>query len=289
MHYKFIKLQDFVSNYNPLYPTQETLEGFKQSLEVYFKDIVKAVENKESEEHQKNILRDFLKQTFAYECNTKGRIDLAIYEYSTPKVIFETKPLAHKKMNLLGGGGKTTLDTNTLEDTPNIIRLESKALYESILYYLRESLTHKNNNLSFILLSNTRDFYFIDTKEFVQFTKHKDIIKAFKNCEHKEGNDTSTQKFYDELKLLLPSLDSTLAFTHFALTQSLLAENLHTSLLPLIYQALSPAVLLKRKSYIDASTLNVGFYNELLYILGLEEQRQNGKVLIKANAAKIRS
>ncbi|MCX2808013.1 Eco57I restriction-modification methylase domain-containing protein [Campylobacter sp. MIT 21-1685] len=175
-------------------------------------------------------------------------------------------------MNLLGGGAKYTL--------------EFKALYESILYYLRESLTHKNNNLSFILLTNTRDFYCIDAKEFVQFAKHKEIQKAFKNCEHKEGNDTSTQKFYDELKLLLPSLDSTLAFTHFRLEASVLAQDLHTSLLPLIYQALNPAVLLKRKSYIDANTLNVGFYNELLYILGLEEQSQNGKVLIKANETK---
>ncbi|MCX2751811.1 hypothetical protein [Campylobacter sp. MIT 21-1682] len=104
MHYKFIKLQDFLSNYNLLYPTQEALKGFKQSLETYFKTLQKAVENKESEEHQKNILRDFLSQTFAYNCNTKGRIDLAIYEDSTPKVIFETKSLNAQKDEFIGGG-----------------------------------------------------------------------------------------------------------------------------------------------------------------------------------------
>lgn len=69
----------------------------------------------------------------------------------------------------------------------------------------------------------------------------------------------------------MPSLNSTLKFTHF---------NIQTTPLPLLYQALSPQVLLKRKSYIDANTLNQSFYDELLYILGLKEIDQKGKILI---------
>ena len=45
-------------------------------------------------------------------------------------------------------------------------------------------------------------------------------------------------------------------------------------------------MLLKRKSYIDANTLNQSFYDELLYILGLKEISQNSKVLIQANDIK---
>nr|WP_231223824.1 class I SAM-dependent DNA methyltransferase [Helicobacter pylori] len=49
----------------------------------------------------------------------------------------------------------------------------------------------------------------------------------------------------------------------------------------LIYQALSPNFLLKIPKYSDANTLNKDFYEELLYILGLEEQNDKGKILIK--------
>ncbi len=51
--------------------------------------------------------------------------------------------------------------------------------------------------------------------------------------------------------------------------------------LALIYQALSPNFLLKIPKYSDANTLNKDFYEELLYILGLEEKNEKGKTLIK--------
>ncbi len=49
----------------------------------------------------------------------------------------------------------------------------------------------------------------------------------------------------------------------------------------MIYQVLSHEVLLKQKKTLDANTLNKDFYEELLYILGLEEQNDKGKILIK--------
>ncbi|WP_301193588.1 type IIG restriction enzyme/methyltransferase, partial [Helicobacter japonicus] len=135
-----------------------------------------------------------------------------------------------------------------------------------------------NNNLTYIILTNTRDFYIINAQEYLQFTKHKEIIKAFNNCENKKGNDTSTQKFYDEIKSILPKIKSNLKFTHFCLDETSLND---ASALALIYQVLSPAMLLKHKTHIDSNTLNQSFYNELLYILGLEEKTQNSKVLIE--------
>ena len=47
-----------------------------------------------------------------------------------------------------------------------------------------------------------------------------------------------------------------------------------------IYKLLSPDCLLKQFNPNDANSLNRGFYNELLYILGLEETKQGGKKLI---------
>ncbi len=49
----------------------------------------------------------------------------------------------------------------------------------------------------------------------------------------------------------------------------------------MIYQVLSHEVLLKQRKTLDANTLNKDFYEELLYILGLEEQNEKGKILIK--------
>ncbi len=56
--------------------------------------------------------------------------------------------------------------------------------------------------------------------------------------------------------------------------------------LPLIYQVLSQEILLKQKKTLDANTLNKDFYEELLYILGLEEQNDKGKILIKPSRTK---
>ena len=149
--------------------------------------------------------------------------------------------------------------------------LESKAFYESILYFLREYKTHNNNDIKHIILTNTRDFYLIDAREYLTFAKDKTILKAFDNCDKNQGTDTSTSKFYATLKDYLLSLNSTLKFTHF---------HIQTTPLPLLYQALSPQILLKQKNCIDANTLNQSFYDELLYILGLKEIDQKGKILI---------
>lgn len=258
MTYTPIPLGDFLSNAQS--PSENELESFSK-----YRDKLLHTNENESEEHQKIALIDFLSQSFAYECNTKNRIDLSIYEDNKAKVLFEVKSLSNTNEFIKGG----TL--NTLQN------LESKAFYESILYFLREYKTHNNNDLKYIILTNTRDFYLIDAREYLTFAKDKTILKAFDNCEKKQGTDTSTQKFYDDIKLYLPTLNSTLKFTHF---------NIETTPLALLYQALSPQVLLKRKNCIDANTLNQNFYDELLYILGLKEISQNSKVLIQANDIK---
>lgn len=254
MKYNFIPLQDFLKDYHASSPTQEDLELLQDQIAKLLE-----VNEKESEEHQKNALNFFLTKSFNYECNTKKRIDLAICQEKEARVIFECKSLS-----------------NRFEFIQEKKGLDSKAFYESILYFLRETFLSKNNNLTFIILTNTRDFYLIDAKEYLIFAKHKAIKKAFENCEEKQGNDVSTKKFYEEIKGILQDFEHTLNYTHFEL-----CANLSDSELSFIYQILSPKVLLKAISYIDANTLNQRFYDELLYILGLREVTQNSKVFIE--------
>ncbi len=299
MQYRFITLKDFLATNKFNSPTKETLKHFKQGLKSYLTDISTA--KKESEEHQKNILSSFLTKTFKYHCNTRAKIDLAIYEDSNLKVLFEVKSLNNKSEfissasleNVANANAARNADASSAKDLSS---LESKAFYESILYFLLEFITHKNNNIYYIILTNTKEFYMIDAKEYVQFAKHNKIIKAFRNCEEKDGNDTSTKRFYKELEDLLKDTKATIHFTYFCIDESLLANDTKSKTsshnkhkhkqtlalnqdLALIYQVL--ANLLKRKAHIDANTLNKGFYEELLYILGLEEQNNGGKILIK--------
>ncbi|WP_104721376.1 DUF7149 domain-containing protein [Helicobacter mesocricetorum] len=103
MRYTHIPLQDFIQSHSIISPAQDILQKFQQHLEIYLKNI-SAYKN-ESEEYQKNLLRDFLIQAFEYNCNTKDRIDLAIYEDSAPKVLFEVKSLSNKS-EFIGGGGQ---------------------------------------------------------------------------------------------------------------------------------------------------------------------------------------
>ena len=66
----------------------EELNNLSEKLEIYKNGIRKAKEDKESEEHCKNILKDFLNGAFKYNCNTKGKIDLTIkYEGNIKEII----------------------------------------------------------------------------------------------------------------------------------------------------------------------------------------------------------
>ena len=70
----------------------------KQSLERFEAELQKlrAVNPSESEEHQKNEIKEFLSGSFGYKINTKGRIDYAVYDGSDIKVIIEAKRLDNK-------------------------------------------------------------------------------------------------------------------------------------------------------------------------------------------------
>lgn len=103
----------------------------------------------------------------------------------------------------------------------------------------------------------------------------KRIKKFYKNYAQKEGTDSSKPRFYEDLEQYLKEgFQGELRYTYFNLNDDFKE-------LPLIYQVLSQEVLLKQKKTLDANTLNKDFYEELLYILGLEEKNEKGKTLIK--------
>ncbi|WP_101000839.1 Eco57I restriction-modification methylase domain-containing protein [Helicobacter pylori] len=248
MDYKKLDL----SNTN--YPSKEQLKDFKTAFDAFLE-----TNQQENENHHNDAFNDLLKGVFKYKVKPTKKIDSAILnDNDEVEVIIEFKALKNPNEFIKKGD------------------LNVKALHESLLYYLTER-KEGNNNLKHLILATIKELYIIDANEFEIFNKDKEIKKAFENCYDKKGNDTRTKAFYDACQKRLNELDRSLKYHHIPLKKENLA---------LIYQALSPNFLLKIPKYSDANTLNKDFYEELLYILGLEEQNDKGKILIKPSHTK---
>ncbi|WRE00486.1 class I SAM-dependent DNA methyltransferase [Helicobacter pylori] len=234
---------------NTNYPNKEQLKAFETAFNAFLE-----TNQQENENHHNDAFNDLLKSVFKYKVKPTKRIDSAILnDNDKVEVIIEFKALKNPNEFIKKGD------------------LNVKAFHESLLYYLTER-KKGNNNLKHLILATIKELYIIDANEFEVFNKDKEIEKAFKNCHDRKGNDKSTKAFYDACQKHLNELDRSLKYHHIPLKKENLA---------LIYQALSPNFLLKIPKYSDANTLNKDFYEELLYILGLEEQNDKGKILIK--------
>ncbi len=239
---------------NTNYPSKEQLEAFKTAFDAFLE-----TNQQENENHHNDAFNDLLKSVFKYKVKPTKKIDSAILnDNDKVEVIIEFKALKNPNEFIKKGD------------------LNVKAFHESLFYYLIER-KNGNNNLKHLILATIKELYIIDADEFEVFNKDKEIKKAFENCHDKKGNDTRTKAFYDACQKRLNELDHSLKYHYIPLKKENLA---------LIYQALSPNFLLKIPKYSDANTLNKDFYEELLYILGLEEQNEKGKILIKPSRTK---
>uniref|UniRef100_UPI00358F5DF0 type IIG restriction enzyme/methyltransferase n=1 Tax=Helicobacter pylori TaxID=210 RepID=UPI00358F5DF0 len=144
-----------------------------------------------------------------------------------------------------------------------------------MVFYFLDAIKN-NNSIKHAIICNANEFFLFDCKDLLFLKEDKRVTDFHKDCDQKEGTDPSTKRFYSDLEeYLKKDFKGELRYTHFNLSSYDPKE------LPLIYQVLSHEVLLKQKKTLDANTLNKDFYEELLYILGLEEQNEKGKILIK--------
>ncbi|WP_139523601.1 type IIG restriction enzyme/methyltransferase [Helicobacter pylori] len=261
IRFAHISLKDFIKKYNPQEPKKETIENFEKEIN----SLLENAPRQDDEEFQKNEINKFLKNAYGYDCNTYEKVDSAIYVDGKAWVLIEVKALNNK--------------TEFPKNRENPL---SKAFCQMVLYFLEEIEKEKNNSLKHAIICNAHEFFLFDCKDFCAlFQNDKEIKKLHKNCAKKEGTDPSTKRFYSDLEeYLKKDFKGELRYTHFNLSSYDPKE------LPLIYQVLSHEVLLKQKKTLDANTLNKDFYEELLYILGLEEQNDKGKILIKPSRTK---
>lgn len=122
--FKYTSIKDFVKNHSPINPTKETIENFSKETEIFLQKAL----IQDNGEFQKNEINKFLAKVYSYDCNTKGKVDSAIYVEGETQVLIEAKSLKNKT------------------EFPQKDTLLSKALYESILYFLREKIKYSNNH-----------------------------------------------------------------------------------------------------------------------------------------------
>ena len=238
--------------------------------------LLDSIKEKESEEFHKNLVSDFLKNTYYspnHFINTKGRNDLVIHTGKEAKtnvgVIIEAKSPSNKAEML---------------SQKNI---NSKALQEMVLYFLRERITHKNLEVKNIVATNVNEWYIFDAQLFDKlFAQNKGLVKQFQDFEEGKLSGTNTDFFYKEIaKPFIDTILDKLEYTYFDLNtyDKILrnADKTDDTKLIVLYKLLSPEHLLKLSFANDSNSLDKNFYNELLHLIGLTETKEGGKKLIE--------
>lgn len=247
--------------------TRTNIELFKNNL-IQFID---GIDEKETEEYVKNLVTKFLYDTYyngKNQINTKGRIDLAIYEDKKPVVIIEAKR-------------PTSPDMVTVEN------LNTRATHELMLYYLQERVEHGNIDVKYLIITNMYEWFVFDSSVFdTLFYKNSALMKEFNDWKNGRKARTDRDLFYNDIaKPFLKNLKEEIRFTWFDLRQvAEFAKNDNpkddTKLIDL-YKVLSPVHLLKQPFANDSNSLDTRFYSELLHLVGLEEKKEGGKKIIQ--------
>lgn len=255
-------------------PNRTEIEGFKINL-ITLLDRTNEIE---SEEFHKNLVSDFLKDTYYKQkhfINTKGRNDLVIHNgqnaNSSVGVILEAKKPTNKAEMI------------------STKKLNVKAFQELVFYYLKERITHKNLEVKQLIATNINEWFIFDATLFDRlFAQNKILVKQFNDFVDGRLADTKTDFFYKQIaEPFIDSITSEIEFTYFniqdfqkPLRNSNKADD--NSLIAL-FKLLSPEHLLKLPFTNDSNSLDKRFYGELLHIIGLTETKEGGKKLIERN------
>ncbi|MFW5832119.1 MAG: DUF7149 domain-containing protein, partial [Prolixibacteraceae bacterium] len=240
--------------------------------------LLNSINDNESEEFHKNLVSDFLKDTYYKQnhfINTKGRNDLVIHNgdkaASTIGVIIEAKKPTNKAEMITAQ------------------KLNAKAFQELVLYYLRERITQKNIEVKHLVITNINEWFIFDGMLFDRlFAQNKNLVKHFTDFEGGRLADTKTDFFYKQIaEPFIAEIKNDIEFTYFDIREyekSLRNDNkTDDNKLIALFKLLSPEHLLKLPFANDSNSLDKRFYGELLHIIGLTETKAGSRKLIERN------
>jgi type II restriction/modification system DNA methylase subunit YeeA len=250
----------------------------RKEIELFKKEFISLLDNineKESEEFHKNLIKDFLNSVYykdKHYINTKGKNDLVIHNGKKPDTpvgaLIEVKN-PKNKVEMVS------------KDNLNV-----KSFQELLLYYLRERKTGKNFELCYLIITNIYEWFVFDAQEFEKlFYQNNKLLKHFEEFETDKLSGKSTDFFYKEIASPeIAKIETEISYTHFDIHDY---DKIFSSSdkeddrkLIALYKFLSPTHLLKLPFANDNNQLNKEFYTELLHIIGLEEITQDNKKLI---------
>ncbi len=155
--------------------------------------------------------------------------------------------------------------------------LNRKAMQQLLLYYLEDRTDEQADDFRRLIITTGYEWYVFDAVDFNRlFWKDKVLVKAFRDWKAGAKAATDTDFFYKSIAgKKLAALEGELRVAHVDLRPGLPTKA--TELLAL-YRLFHPAYLLKEPltGRRDPNTLNQEFYNELLYLMGLKEDKQGG-------------
>ncbi|MEQ6120930.1 Eco57I restriction-modification methylase domain-containing protein [Reichenbachiella sp. MALMAid0571] len=250
-----------------------SMEAFRKNLSALLGEL----DEQESEEHLKNDVIRFLDNTWYkdnFAINTKGKTDLVIHTDRSTKskvgVLLEVKKPSNK-------GEMVSRE-----------KLNTKALQELLLYYLRERVAGENNEIKHLAVTNVHEWFIFDASEFyTKFYKNTKLLKEFEDWNAGKKDSSNTELFYTEIaRKYIEEVEQGLQYTYFDFRDFIqfLNKKEDSRKLIALYKILSPVHLLKLSVGNDSNSLDRKFYNELLHVIGLEEVKEKGKKLIRRKA-----
>ncbi len=268
-----VALKRFDERYYKLKIEVQTLDLFGRNLHTYMQMIETAIRNNESEEHLKKILNDFLTNSFysnkRFSINTYKRADSAITFDAILYAIIEMKKPSNKAEMLR-------------EDDIN-----RKALWEIVYYYLCEtrdvSGTKVKQNFSSeirrLIVSDSLSWYLFNAQDLDKICKGY-IEQLYYKFVNKQLAYSDVDTFYQALKDYFEQIDITdkLRYVFFEIGKITQRK----SQWQYLYKILRKDYLLKDgyKQIAKTHVLNRNFYQELLYLMGLKEDKLDGKNVI---------
>lgn len=239
--------------------TLETKETFRKALQ----SLLSKLDVNEDEEYNKTLIHDFLTNSFygePYRVNTRKKVDQAIYgpESQNPWVLMEMK------------------SPDNQAEMPRANHFDRKGFCQLVLYYLKEEKERDNREIKHLAVTNGYEWYVFERKLFYHcFGTNRDLWNEIQRYEREKRDRDEIYK-----KVIAPvvrKVQDTFSYVYFDLRkfngQLDTEQILHKRSFEAQCKFFSPIHLCMLPYDFDHNHLDTKFYNELLYLMGVEEKR----------------
>ena len=223
------------------------LEAFHKKLNLFIEEAKKSNNERQTED----AIKKFLSNTFYVDTQIvpqENKIDYVIKSIETGiiKVIIEVK---------------SRTNTNEFIENDNF---NKKAFHELIRYFYNE-VNNNNKAISNLITSNGLEWYIFEGADI--YNNFSSLYKKYKGAKYAN----SAEDFYKDAEIYINNNDISLKCIYLDLSG--INEKTSQKNIKIIYNLFSPRFLLgeENDNERDANAINEKFYNELLHIIGYEE------------------